>query len=219
MAGTYLFLLGLSAGITLLAVTSFRRTSPAWLKWLLTATGLFLAGHYITLALLTTPGDPKQFSLLLRLFGFADTFGLTLPGVMVLDQLLRHPAMSPKKLLVRFSPFLVVYAAITLLAPIKVVPDRTAGWALALFGIWPAVLFFTQAIFLTGFIGISVMLMRKIPSAPIRKALFGLTAGYLYLAVDFLLAALGKWYFRPFLFSELAVLLAFWHAYETSSSL
>lgn len=178
-----------------------------------------MAGHYVALALLASTGDPKPLPLALRVFGFADLIGLSLPGVMALDQLLRHPAMSPKKLLIRFSPFLVIYAAIMLFAPVDAAPDRTTGWALALAGSWPAVLLLTQIVFLAGFIGISTMLMVKIPSAPIKQALFGLIVGYLYLAVDGSLAVFGKGCFRPFLFSECVVLLAFWHAYETSSSL
>ena len=55
------------------------------------------------------------------------------------------------------------------------------------------------------------------PSRPIRIALFGLALGHGYLALDGLLLSMGRWYFRPFLFSEMATLLALWHAYETSA--
>lgn len=209
----------MAAGIALLAVTAYRRISPRWLKWLLTATGLLMAGRYLALALLSSLGGPRHFSLLVRFFWLANMVGVTLPGVMALDQLLRHPAMSPKKLLLRFSPFLVIYAIFFLFAPVKAVFDPAAGWIIQLAHPWLWALCATQAAFLAGFIGISLMLMRKIPSTPIRLGLFGLVVGYSYLGLDGILAVFGGSPLHPFLFSEMILLLSFWHAYEISSSL
>ena len=212
-----MFILGLAAGIALLSVTAYRRISPRWLQWLLTATGLLMTGRYLTLALLASLGNPRHFVSLLRFFWLSNMLGLTLPGVMALDQLLRHPAMSPKKLLIRFSPFLVIYGIFFLFAPVKTVLDPAAGWAFQLAQPWQLALGITQALFFAGFIIISLMLMRKIPSTPIRLALFGLVIGYSYLGIAGLLTASSS--LHPFLFSEMILLLAFWNAYETSSSL
>ena len=76
-----------------------------------------------------------------------------------------------------------------------------------------------QAIFVIVYVGRCAVLLRKIPSTPIRLALLGLALAFVYLGADGVLVALGRWYFRPFLFSEMAALLALWHAYDTSRTL
>ncbi len=138
---------------------------------------------------------------------------------MVIDQLLRHPAMSPQRLLRLFSPFLCLYASVSLFGTMTPAADRVVGWMVRLSVGWQWVLAVTQSIFVTLFIGVCVMLLRKVPSRPIRLALLGLVAAHAYLALDGVLLALGRWYFRPFLYSEIATLLAIWYAYETSARL
>ena len=216
--GAHLFLLGLACGIALLTATSYRRVSPPWLRWLLLASGLFVMSRYVTMALFTANDAPRYFSAL-RPCWFATSVGLTLPSIFAIDQLVRHPAMTPKKLLVWFSPFLAVYGLLLLFADVTMEPDRVAGWMPRLTSGWRLLLSVTQGAFVLGFIGISLMLMRKIPSTPIRLALLGLAAAHAYLGVDGLLLALGRWYVRPFLYSEILTLLALWHAYETSARL
>lgn len=218
-AGVYVFLLGLASGVALLTITSFRRVSPRWLKWLLIATGLFVISRYVTLALYTTLDAPTRVWPLLRHCWFASSVGLTLPSIMVIDQLLRHPAMSPRKLLLWFAPFLAIYGAVIALAPVTPVPDRVVGWTLRLAPGWRMLLSIAQGLFVVGFVGIGALLMRKVPSAPIRLALLGVMCGHVYLGVDGVVLALGRWYFRPFLFSEIVALLAIWHAYDTSGRL
>lgn len=217
-AGAYLFLLGLACGVALLTLTSYRRVSPPWLRWLLFASGVFVMSRYVTMALFTSTEAPRHF-LGLRACWFGTAVGLTFPTVVAVDQLVRHPAMTPKKLLLWFSPFLIVYGLVLLFADVTVSPDRMIGWTLHLGSGWQTLLSVTQGIFGLGFIGASLMLMRKIPSRPIRLALFGMALGYGYLGLDGLLVALGRWYFRPFLYSEMLTLLALWHAYETSAKL
>ena len=90
-------------------------------------------------------------------------------------------------------------------------PRLIPGWQWAMIAV--------QATFVIGFLSICVMLMRKVPSRPIQGALLGLIMAYSYLGLDGLLLALGRWYVRPFLFSEMLTLLALWHAYETSAKL
>ncbi len=138
---------------------------------------------------------------------------------MAIDQLLRHPAMSPAKLLRTLSPLLAVYAVIILFGRMTPSPDHVAGWLPHLEGGWRWLLSSVQAIFVIGFLGICVALIRKIPSIPIRRALAGLILAYLFLALDGVVLAVGWWYFRPFLFSEMLALLAIWYAYDTSARL
>ncbi len=217
-AGAYLFLLGLASGLALLTVTSYRHVSPTWLKWLLTVAGFFVISRYVTMALFTAEDAPQRFWAL-RHCWFATSVGLTLPGVFAIDQLLRHPALTPKTLLRWFSPFLAVYAAVILFGSVTPARDPSGGWTLHLDGWWRWLVSVTQGSFVLGFIVTAASLMRKIPSLQIRIALLGLILGYGYLAFDGVLVASGRSYFRPFLFSEMVTLIALWHAYETSARL
>ena len=218
LAGLYLFLLGLASGCALLTITSYRHVSPTWLKWLLIVSGVFVISRYVTMALFTMP-HASQYVWSLRHCWFATSVGLTLPSVFAVDQLLRHPAMSPRKLLRWFSPFLASYAALILFATMRPAPDRVVGWMPQLSSGWLWLISITQALFVLLFIGLCALFMHKVPSRPIRLALLGLVFAHAYLGLDGVLLALGRWYFRPFLFSEMLTLLALWHAYETSACL
>lgn len=218
LTGPYLFLLGLASGVAILTATAYRRVSPVWLRWLLIASGCFMMSRYFTMALFTAPDAPQRFWAL-RHCWFASLIGLSLPSVFAIDQLVKHPAISPKKLLVWLSPFLLVWAAIILFGHSIPRPDPSLGWTLSLSTGWRWVASSVQTVFMIGIIGICVMLMLKLPSRPIRMALLGLVLGYGYLGVDGLLLALGASYFRPFLYSEMVTLLAIWHAYETGATL
>ena len=214
----YLFLLGLAAGMTFLTVSSYRRVSPTWLRWLLTISGLFVASRYLAMALFAATDSPQ------RVWGFrhcwfATSLGFPLAASFAVDQLIRHPAMTPTKLLRWLAPFLAVYAAVIFVAPMTASPDRIAGWTLHLTAGWQRLLGTTHLVFTGLFLAMAGLMMRKIPSHPIRIALAGLALGFVCLALDGLLAALRVWYFRPYLFSELFMLLALWHAFDTASSL
>lgn len=217
LAGAYLFCLGLASGFTLLAITAYRRVSPRWLKWLLIASGLFVMSRYVTMAIFTRADAPQRFWAL-RPCWFATSVGLTLPSVFAIDQLVRHPALSPTKILRWFAPFLVVYALVIFGGSATPVPDRVIGWMPQLASGWRLLLALTQSVFVIVFVGFCILLMRTLPAAPIRLALLWLAAGHLTLGLDGLLVACGQWYFRPFLFSEMLTLLAIWHAYETSAA-
>jgi len=217
-AGAYLFLLGLASGVALLTTSALRRVSPPWLKGLLTASGLFVISRYVTLALFATAQSPE------RVWGwrhcwFATSLALPLQSAFAVDQLVRHPAMSPNKLLRWLSPFLLIYSAVILFADVEPVPDRVVGWSLRLAPAWRVVLASAHGLFVAGFLAVCALLIRKVPSRPIRIALLGLALGQACLALDGLLLALGAWYFRPYLYSELLMLIALWHAYETGATL
>jgi len=213
-AGPYLFLLGLAAGMGLLTLTAYRSVSPPWLRRLLTAAGVFTISRYAAMALLAMLDDPPWPGLLARCW-YASSVGLTLPSVVAIDQLVRHPAMTPRKLLIWFSPFLAVYAAALAFGADVPFLDRIP----VLLPPWFAVLPATQAIFVVGFITTCLLFIRKVPVLSIRIALGALAAAHVYLAIDGMILAAGGWYFRPYLFSEMAALLALWFAFETASSL
>ncbi|GEM_PF-2513577 len=218
LGGRYLFFLGVAAGMTLLLLSAYRRVSPLWLRALLIATALFIISRYVTMALFTMGSAPQQFWALRRCW-FATSVGLTLPSLIVIDQLLRHPAMSPAKLLRIFSPFLIAYGAVILFGVMSPQPDPVMGWTPRLSIGWQWFLGAIQTMFVLGFVTTCLLLMRKIPSPPIQRALLGLVIAHAYLGFDGLVLALGRWYFRPFLFSEMVALLALWYAYETSARL
>lgn len=212
-SGAYFFLLGLATGIALLTLTAFRRISPSWLKWLLMACSVLTISRYATMALFASPEGVKRFWFL-RPCWYATSIGLSLPSVMAIDQLLRHPALSPKKLLMWMSPLLTVYLLVMFFGPAE---QSAEAARVSLRGGWQLLFSATQSVFLIAFLGICLSLMRKIPSRPIRLALAGLMIAHFYLGVDGLLLAMGRWYFHPFLFSEMLTLLAIWYAYETST--
>ena len=217
-AGAYLFLLGLASGIAALTISAFQRVSPPWLKGLLAASGLFVISRYVALALFATAESPDRVWAW-RHCWFATSLALPLQSAFAVDQLLRHPAMSPKKLLAWLAPFLIAYSAVILFAGVTPAPDRVVGWSLRLEPWWQRLLSATHGLFVMGFLGAALLLMRKVPSRPIRVALLGLALGIGALALDGVLLALGGWYFRPYLYSEMLALFAIWHAFETGAAL
>lgn len=216
MGELYFFLLGLASGMVLLAMSAYRRVTPSWLRWLLMGSGLLVIGRYIALALFASTESPQQVWIFRHLW-FGSAIGLMVPSVFAVDQLVRHPAMTPKKLLAWVAPFLVADGAIMTVGDFRAGPDPIIGWTLHLSSPWRMVAVGTETVFAIGFIGMCILLMRKLPVRPIRLALAGLVLGSLYLALDGLLAALGRWYFRPFLFSEMVMCLAIWYAYERAA--
>jgi len=217
LAGPYLFLLGLASGLSILAISAYRRVSPKWLRWALIATGCFMISRYITMALFTEPDAPQRYWAMRRCW-FASSVSLTFAGVFAVDQLVKHPAMTPKKLLQWFSPFAAIYASIILFGSFKPVPDSVAGWMPVLSSGWRVLVAVTQSVFVLGFVGLSAMFLPKLPDARLKQALAFLAAAFAYLGLDGVLVSFGLGYFRPFLFSEMLTLLALWNAYETSAS-
>ena len=201
VAAWYLFLLGLAMGLVVLLLTAYLSISPGWLRWLLLASGVFAASRYLVMALFAISPAPQDLWGL-RACWFATSIGLTLPGVVALDQLVRHPAMTPKKLLKGYAPFLAAYLAVILLGRYELVPDPIAGYSPTLVGGWRWAL--------------AAMVGRKLPVPRIRLALGWLMAAYSYLSVDGFVRAAGGWYVRPYLYSECLALWAIWFALDTA---
>ena len=208
----YVFFLGLATGVTILAMSAYLSVSPAWLRRLLLASGVLVAGRYVVMTLCAIGLDPRTWWLP-RLCWFATSVGLTLPGAVALDQLVRHPAMTPKKLLRWYAPFFAASCVALLLGRSTVVSDPIAGarpllvgWALGLFGC-------AQGAFVLSFLGLSVLLMMKLKSWHIRRALGVLVAAYACLGVF----TCGRWPVELFLFSEILTLLAIWFALNSAS--
>ena len=214
----YCFLLGLSTGATILTITSYRRVSPAWLKWLLMGSGMLLITHYLTLALLTTPA-PLHDTWPLRFVWHTMSMTLLFPGVMAIDQLLRHPAMSPKTLLTWLAPVLTADAVIGSLARLTVTPNPAGGWISSLdSGSMLLGTLLHEAVLVTA-IAACLLLIRKPLPRLMRQALAGLAGGFAVFGIMLALFAARQWLQIPLLLSEVLLLLALWYAYETGAEL
>ena len=166
----YVFTLGVAAGLTLVIMGAYGRLSPRWLQVLLLASGALLAARYIGLTFLfVAPHEiPTQ---LLGIVWRSAPISFLLSSAVAVDQLLRHPAMTPKKLVRWMSPFLFAFALISLLAPTVLAGDPRVGWALCLPSLWGVALVAVQGVVAVVILGLGIFLARKIPSKPIIEAL------------------------------------------------
>ena len=199
--GAHLFLLGLACGVALLTATSYRRVSPPWLRWLLVASAMLVLSWYALITLQVLPEAPIS-SGWVRAGWYAGAIGFTLPAFFAIDQLLKHPAMTPAKLLRWYVPFFALYGLVTCFADLALM-ERLFAVIHSLFG--------------AAILAVGLLLLRRVPAGAIRNALLLLMAAYVSFA--------GEAVVRAFLLSdgfrylELLVLLALWHAYETSAKL
>ena len=165
-AAWYLVCLGLALGMTVLAMTAYARISPRWLRWSLLASGAFVACRYLTMAAFASSADPEALGAIKRCW-FASSIGLTFPGAVAVDQLVRHPAMTPKKLLRWLAPFLLVYTAVLLFGRFELADDPIAGASVKLLGWGRAVIIVAHSAFVAG---ISWVTLQLIPKLPDRKS-------------------------------------------------
>ncbi len=209
----YLFCLGLATGLAVLAMSAYIAVTPRWLRALLFGCGLLMVARYLTMALLALLIMPPHPSLLHRLW-FGSAIGLTFPTLVALDQLVRHPAITPRTLLRWYAPFFGVVLLAVLFGHIELLTDPLVGIRPKLMGIGRWVFMLAEAGFALGVLSVCGLLWRRLASLPIRMALAGLALAYLALATDGLLVAGGWWYVRPFLFSEMLTLAALWAAFQ-----
>ncbi len=215
LASAYLFLLGLAAGVSLLTMSAFRRVTPAWLKWMLLASGVLVIGRYVAMAMFATAAQPHMVWGW-RFCWFATSLALPLQTAFAIDQLVRHPAMTPKRVLMWLSPWLAAYLAVILFGHVTAAPDRIAGWGLHLTPGWQRLLAAAHSAFVLAVLALAWRLVPRLPSTAVRLALLGLAAAQVALAADGMLVGLGYWYVRPYLWSELLALTAVWHAFNTA---
>ena len=211
-----MFLLGLAAGMVILDMTVYWKLSPRWLRRLLLALAAFTGSRYLTMALFAHTTNPQRWWFL-RHCWMASSIGLTVPSVLVLDQLLRHPSWSAKKVLQYFSPFIAVYLAVIIFGRFSPSTDPSLGSLQpALTGAWPGVIAVVQSVFVLGFVTLCALILTQVRSRRVRTAVIGLLVAHLYLGVDGVMLATGHAYFRPFLFSEIVALAAIGHAFDVA---
>jgi len=190
VAGFRLFLLGVSAGLATLMISAYRRVSPRWLRWLLFGSGLLVVGRYLALAAQPPPHDGLG-----RIADAGSLIGLTLPGVFAMDQLLRHPAITPKTLLQWYGPFAAVATTSLFFG------SRHLSSLLVV-------------VFAVGVVGGGVFVIRTFPSPAVRPALLALMLGYGALGAG----ALGAGALLPLPhLPEMLTSLALWYAYDTAA--
>lgn len=177
-----------------------------------------MISRYVTMALFTHPEAPQRYWAL-RHCWFVNSISLTLPGVFAVDQLVKHPAITPKRLLQWFSPFAALYALIILFGDVTPKADALTGWTPTLSNGWLLLATVMQSAVALGFLGLSVTFLPKLPDQRLKRALLLLAAAFATLGLDGALFALGLSPFQPFLFSEILTLFALWYAFETASSI
>jgi hypothetical protein len=187
------FALGVAVGLTVMMMAAARRVSP--FKASVICCGVFVAARYVALAAIRQAGLSVEWGEL-RLLWHSGMTVLSWLTIVAADQLVRHPAMTPKRL--------VGWVLLPFLAACGV----TAPW-------WTAALT-VQELFTISFIGVCVLLIRKLPFPPIRRALAGLVVGQGCLGTSGWMSAFGGWGFLPYFIAELVMLLALWSAYETA---
>lgn len=188
------FFAGLGCGLTLLLAAAIRPVSPRWLKQLLIGLLLLQGASYLLPVLTQT----------------MTSTGLLLCSVFAVDQLIRHPAMSAKQLLVWCSP-LIVFAlattAVLLFAPDKIPPLWRSCFLLGIPVLGSA-----------GFALWVLLLFPKIPSREMRRALGLLAAAHTLQAGAFLFSLWQAGLPAAF-HTDLLLLIALWHAYDTAYAL
>ena len=205
VAAWHLVALGLALGCTVVAMTAYLSVSPAWLRGLLLGSGVLAAGRYVSMAVLAVNGSAGANWLVTHAW-FGTSIGLTFPAAVALDQLVRHPAMTPQKVLRVYAPFFAADVLVLLFGRVQVALDPVAGVDVALLGLWNWLLVASQALFVLGVLWLGAALITKIPIRRIQLALAVLMGAY---------AALGL-NVRPVLWSEMAACLALWFALDTA---
>ncbi|MBI4355611.1 MAG: hypothetical protein HY597_04085 [Candidatus Omnitrophica bacterium] len=216
--GWYLFFLGLAAGCVVVTLTRYEQVSPRWLRGVLMGLGGLLLARCALMAGLALSDDPQPWWVWHRLW-FVTAMGLTLPAVLVIDQLLRHPALSPKKILRWCSPVLAACLIIVLCGRTQRHGDPLIGWVPQLTGFWRVGWAVGQTLFVLGFTTICVLVMRLMRSRSVRAALLALLLAFLPVGVQGLLVLLGRpWppsaILNPFV--EIGILCALGHAYDVA---
>lgn len=200
------FLLGLTSGLAVLTLTAYRRVSPTWLKGLLIAVGgLIISSYFIQAA------DISLHERIDRLLMGLHVIGLTLPCVFAIDQLIRHPAITPKKLLQWYSPFALLCLMVGFVVSN---PDNLFAAINSSVTVW-LWLMVLHGLFIIGLVTVCVLLFRKIPSPSIRTALSGVTLGQIAVALT-AFAALWRLPDWSLFIAESIAWVTLWYAYDTS---
>ena len=110
--------------------------------------------------------------------------------------------MTPAKLLQWYAPFCALYGLAACFADLALM-ERLFAIIHSLFG--------------AAIVAVGLLLLRRVPAGAIRNALLLLMAAYASFASE---AVIGAFLLSDgFRYLELLVLLALWHAYETSARL
>lgn len=212
------FLLGLSTGVSALWFSEYLLLSPGWFRWVLVVSGIGVMSRYLLLFLTMISWVPWPGGVI-RLIEVWAAIGLTLPCAVALDQLVRHPAMTPKKLLLRYAPMAAAFAPLLILGHASRWPDPVLGAIVGLSGSDAKALAILHGAFALITVWIVALLIRKLPGLPLRRAFTALAATQVLLTAQRLAGSLTWLDVRLVLAAEAAVLAAIWAALKTSRSL
>lgn len=199
-----IYLTGIASGTVLLAMSAYRHASPVWLKWLLWITGLFLILRYTLTVLFLESGSLHFFQLQSYRWAVA-TACLCVPALFVIDQMLRHPAMSPEKFARIALPAILIQALCVLFG------DQFAFLGWVSFGVFQ--------LFALALVVFCIRLWPQIPNTLLKRALSILIAALAFLAGESIMSLMGSTLSASGVLAEILMLAALWHTYETSFTL
>ena len=195
-----IFCLRLSTGASALLFSEYLALSPRWFRGVIAAAGLGVLLRYWLLVWTAITPVPLTAWMIDGIDLWA-AIGLTLPCAAALDQLVRHPAMTPKKLLRAYAPIAVAWMPAVVLGPLA---SAVVQSAFALLIVW-----------------VGARLIRKLPVRKIRLSVAGLALAQLLLAGQRLAGSGVMLDIRVLLVSEGVVLGSIWaslRAARTSSA-
>lgn len=183
------FLLGWAVGASALLFSEYLALSPRWFRWVIAAAGFGVVLRYWLLALTAITPVPLAAWMIDGVDVWA-AVSLTFPCAVALDQLVRHPAMTPKKLLRSYAPVAAAWMVAVIVNRLAVAIVHTA---FALLVVW-----------------MGAQLIRKLPLHKIQLSVAGLAAAQLLLAAQRLAGSQAVLDIRVLLASECVVLGSIW---------
>ena len=191
------FFLGLAAGLSAFLVSEYLALSPRWFRWVVTLSSLGVISRHVLLAMIAI-APPATLGWGARLIDAWASVGLTLPCAVAIDQMVRHPAMTPKKVLTAYAPVAAALLVTFITGGNRALLAVIHG-AFALAAVW-----------------FGALLIRKLPGTSVRLALAGLAAAQVVLAGRQLAAVFAALDLRLGLGTDLLVLGSIWAALKTA---
>jgi hypothetical protein len=188
------FTAGLSTGLALMLLLSFRPLSPRWLRWNLYLDGLFLAAFSATRGAVEATAYAQYSSFVL-------TLSLALPSLFAIDQLVRHPAMRLQRLSMAAS---IAFLVIVLCYVLEGFTQARLWGRLSL--VWGACVALAIAF-------MAVRFLKSVPHPTVKAALGGLVLGLAAITAHHLLNLAGTAPEALMLLEPLAIFLI-WFGFD-----
>ena len=140
---------------------------------------------------------------------------LTWPAVVAADQLIRHPAVTPRALVRWYVPMAMAGLGVIVLGQIGLVPESGVGMRLALLGAWARAAGLLLGSFSIILIVVGGMVWRRLLPGPVKTSLSALLAAYALVGLEGVVQ-LVRPSPAPWLWPEMIAFLALWNAFQTA---